>query len=238
MGSVEVAVIGQVLNIAHGNIAFPIPDLGQPFIMAGRLNGGQDLLQGALQIAHQGQVHLNVLVDLRGVDLKMDLAGFSGEGAQFAGDAVIKTHANCQQQVGFLNGLVYPGFAVHAGHAQCQRMVAREGAQPQQGTGHRRTGALRQGEQLLHGAADEHAVTGNDDRLFGRLDHINGLLQVFGVGRKIRAVTRQRNWLGVVFPIDGGLLGIFSDVDENRTGAAGTGDEKGLVNGVINIMRV
>ena len=73
-----------------------------------------------------------ILVDLRAVDLDVDLLGLRRVGAELAGHAVVETHAQGDQQIGFLNGLIDPGFAVHAHHAQIQGMRGREGAEAKQ----------------------------------------------------------------------------------------------------------
>ena len=69
-------------------------------------------------------------------------------GLEIAGDAVVEAHAQREQQVGFLNGVIDPGFAVHAHHAQVQRMRSRKRSQAQQRQGHGNAGLLRQSREL------------------------------------------------------------------------------------------
>ena len=69
-----------------------------------------------------------------------------------AGDAIVEAHAAGDQQVGFLNGVVHPRLAVHAHHAQVQRMRGGKAAQPQQRERHGNLRALGQRAHLLHRA--------------------------------------------------------------------------------------
>ncbi len=68
-------------------------------------------------------------MNFRGIDLNVDFAGPGGVGAQVAGYPVIEAHAESQQQVGLLDGVVAVGFAVHAHHAQAEGVGGRETAQ-------------------------------------------------------------------------------------------------------------
>ena len=148
--------------------------------MIGGPNQLQQLLQGARQVADQRQVHVHVLVDLGLVDFNVDLAGVRGVVLQIAGHPVVEAHPEGQQQVGFLDGLVDEGLAVHAHHAQVERVVGWEAAQPQQGHRDRGVGTLGKLLQLGPGSAHQHAPPRQNDRVFGRLDHLGRFLQVAG----------------------------------------------------------
>ena len=71
----------------------------------------------AFDVAHNGDIGSAVLADFRRVDVHMDHLGMRGEGSQAAGDAVIETDAEGDQQVGAAHGHVRGITAVHAGHA-------------------------------------------------------------------------------------------------------------------------
>jgi hypothetical protein len=72
-------------------------------------------------------------VHLRRVNLHVDLARARGVGAQVAGDAVVKAHAEGEQEVGLLDGVVAVGLAVHAHHAQAQRVGGGQAAEAEEG---------------------------------------------------------------------------------------------------------
>ena len=99
------------------------------------------------QIADEGDIDLDVLVDLGGIDLDVDLLRVGRVGLQIAGDAVVEAHAEGEQQVGFLDGVVDPRFAVHAHHAEVERMRGREAAEAEQRAG---DGNLRLFGELAH----------------------------------------------------------------------------------------
>ena len=84
------------------------------------------------QIADQRDIHFHVLVDLRGIDLDMNLLRIGSVGFQVSGHAVVEAHAESEKQIGFLNGVVHPCFAVHSHHAKVQRMRSRERTDPEQ----------------------------------------------------------------------------------------------------------
>ena len=77
-------------------------------------------------------VDRHVLVELGGVDVDVDLLRVRRVGLQIAGDAVVEPHAERDEQVGFLNRGVHPGFAVHAHHPEVQRMRRRTAADAEQ----------------------------------------------------------------------------------------------------------
>src|SRR6266852_1827182 len=58
------------------------------------------------RIADEGAVNLYVLVDFGAVDINVDLAGALGVRAQVAGDAVVKTHADGNEEVGLRMALL------------------------------------------------------------------------------------------------------------------------------------
>ena len=65
----------------------------------------------------------------------MDLLCVGGVVGEVAGDAVVEAHAEGEEQVGLLDGVVDPGFAVHAHHAERERVVGGEGSEAEQGAG-------------------------------------------------------------------------------------------------------
>src|SRR5689334_13051002 len=80
------------------------------------------------RIADEGSINLHILVDFGAVDFNVNFAGALGVRAQISGDAVIETHADGNEEVGLLNGVIHPGFAVHAHHAEVQWIIGREAA--------------------------------------------------------------------------------------------------------------
>ena len=65
----------------------------------------QQGFQHLCQIADEGYVDLDVLVDLRRIDLDMNLLCVGRIGRERAGDAVVEAHAAGDEQIGFLDRL-------------------------------------------------------------------------------------------------------------------------------------
>ena len=89
-------------------------------------------------------------------------------GLEVAGDAVVEAHAERDQQVGFLDRRVDPGLAVHAHHAEVERMRWREAADAEQRHRDRDAGALGELAHERHRAGEHDAVAGEDDRPLAR----------------------------------------------------------------------
>ena len=225
---VEMSVVGKLLNVPHRGIAFQLVDRIQPFGVINRLDARQQLLEHFAQIADQRHVHLDVLIDFRGIDFDVDLLGVLRVGLEIAGDAIVEAHAQRQQQVGFLNRVVDPGFAVHSHHAQVQRMRSRKRSQAEQSQSDGNAGLLRQGQHFRHGARDDDAVSGEDQRPLGFVDQLQGLRVLRFLGRKIGTIPRRLRFGGFPVEFAGRLLRVFSDVDQHRTGTAGAGHVKRL----------
>src|SRR5262249_5618111 len=98
---------------------------------------------------HDGHVGRLDLVDLRRVDVNVDDLAVFGEFADLAGDAVVEAHAQGQQQVGLVDGVVGVYGAVHAEHLQAQEVLTGEAAEAVNGQGHRDAGALGERTQGL-----------------------------------------------------------------------------------------
>ena len=131
---------------------------------------------------------LDVFVDLAGVDFYVDLFGVGGVAGEVAGDAVVEAHAEGEEEVGLLDGVVDPGLAVHAHHAERERVRGGDGAEAEQGAGDGDLLGFGEGEDFCFGAGFDDAVAGEDDGLFGLLDEGDG----FADG----GATRRGAWGG------------------------------------------
>ena len=123
---IQVPVVGKILDVADRGVSLQIRDVIQPFATVPRDHAGQQRFQHRPQVADEADVHLDVLADLRRVDVDVDLLRVRRVGLEVARDAVVEPHAERQQQVGFLDRGVDPRLAVHPHHAEVQRMRRRE----------------------------------------------------------------------------------------------------------------
>ena len=101
------------------------------FALSG-LDARHERAEHVAQIADDPDVDRNDLADLGGVDVDVDLLRLAGVGADVAGDAIVEAHAERDEEVGLLNRGVDPGFAVHAHHAEVERMRRRKRADAEQ----------------------------------------------------------------------------------------------------------
>ena len=112
----------------------------------------------------------DVLVELGRIDVDVDLLRVRRVGLQVAGDAIVEAHAERDQQIGLLDRGVDPGLAVHAHHAEVQRMRRREAADAEQRHRDRNLRLLGERLQRRFGAAEDDAVAGEDQRPLGGVD--------------------------------------------------------------------
>ncbi len=124
MRGVQMAGVGQVLNVAHRGIALHLVDVRDPFAVIAGLHARRQFLQHVAQIAHQRHVDFDDLVDLGGIDVDVNLHGLGRVGLHVPGHPIVKAHPEGQQQIGLLNRVIDPRFAVHAHHAEVERMSA------------------------------------------------------------------------------------------------------------------
>ncbi len=188
-------------------------------------------------VAHDGDGRLDVLADLGRVDVDVDDAlGLRREGRELAGDAVVEARPDGDQQVALVDGVVGGHGAVHAEHAERERMPAREAAQAHERRGDRRLEELGQGAQLVGGAGADHAAADVEHRPLGLEQRASGRPDLLDVALERRLVARQ---LGPVGPPVGDLgeLGGDRDVDHDRAGTAGRGDVERLVDDLRDVGR-
>ena len=124
-------------------------------------------------VADQADVDLDVLVDLGAVDLDVDLLRVERVGLDVAGHAVVEAHAERDEQVGFLDRGVDPGLAVHAHHAEVERMRRRHAADAEQRHRDRDVGVLGELPHQVAGAGVDDAVAGQDQRPLGGVDQLD-----------------------------------------------------------------
>src|SRR5216684_1042588 len=188
------------------------------------------------RIADESGVNLHVLVDFGAVDFNVNLAGALGVSTKVAGDAVVKSHADRDEEVGLLNGVVNPGFAVHAHHAEVQRIIGRETADAEERHGDR---IIARADELLkgaHRAGNHDAVAGENDGAFGGVQHLDGAVEL-GLIVIVADALGRKFWRGR-FPVEfsGSLLRIFGDVDKDRSGTSAIRDQKGFAESARNVL--
>ena len=100
--------------------------------MTGRLHQFCHPLECLLAVAHNGHIHLHILVYLAGINIEVYDAGLLGVGFQFACHTIVEAHADGDKQVTLVGHHVGTQVAVHSQHAQCLTMRCRKRPQPHQ----------------------------------------------------------------------------------------------------------
>ena len=169
---IQVPVVGQILDVADRGVALQLVDVAQP-PCAGRWRRRAAGSRARRAGRRRCRRRPDVLADLGRVDVDVDLlARVRRVGLEVAGDAIVEPHAEREQQVGLLNRGVDPGFAVHAHHAEVQRVRRRHAADAEQRHRDRDLGALGELPDDGRGVRQDDAVAGEDQRPLGRVDQL------------------------------------------------------------------
>ena len=156
-----------------------------------------------------------------------------------AGDPVVEPGAEGDQQVGPLQRRDGRGVAVHAGHAEAQRVVVGERAPGHQRRDDVDVGQLGQLPQRLGGAGLEDAAADVEHRALRGQDEPGRLLDHAGMALGVRSVARERvgdRHVARPVPLHRGLQHVLRHVDEHRPGSAGRGDVERLADGQRQVL--
>ena len=160
----------------------------------------------------------------------MDLLRVWRVGLEVARHAVVEAHADGDDQVRVLDGLVDPGLAVHAHHAEVSGMSGRESAEAEQGAGDRNVCLFDELREGLGGLRLDDAVAREEDWTFCVLDELDGFLELLGQWRIVRTVAGEHDIVVIPFEDTAFLLCILGDVDDDRSRSPRTRDVERLAN--------
>jgi hypothetical protein len=149
----------------------------------------EPFLERGAQVLGDRHVNAHVLVQLGAIDVHVDLARRRRVGFQIAGHAIVETHAERDQQIGFLNRVIDPCLAVHAHHPEVERMRRGDAANAEQRHGNRDLRALGELDDLLLDPGQHDAVAGENQRPLGGVDQLERVARL--------AVARQRRVVGL-----------------------------------------
>ena len=150
--------------------------------------------------------------------------------ADVAGHAVVEARTDGDQHVAIVHGHVGLVGAVHAEHADEQRIVGRKGAEPHERVRARIAEQAHQFGERLRGVVDDDAAAGVEHRPLGREHEIDRLLDLprMALGRRMVGTHRYRLRVGVLGLLRGHVL---RKIDQHRAGPASGGDVEGLLDG-------
>jgi len=226
-----------LIDIRHGVFFCPLVNGRQPGFMAGRhlipveITGGAEPVvdgrEGIFTVGDNGDVDLNVFTDRSGVDVNMDDGGMGGKGVETAGNPVIKTGADGDQEITVGYGHVGGITAMHAEHAHGERVAAGKAAKPHQGHGYWDIEFSGQFGQFFMGIGKNDATADIENRVFGLHDLFAGLFYLARMGLIGRLVVlhSDRFLFGKVNHLGNNILG---QINKYRAWTTGAGDVEGL----------
>ena len=233
-------VVHRILLLELGQVRQP---LGTIALEAGALAVQRERAQRLRQHAHVAPLHALDLVDLGAVDVEVrDGLGARRELRRHAGDAIVKTRADGDQEVAVVDRVVGEGRAVHAQHAHRQRIGGVHGADAHERGDHRNVESLGELAQLLRCIAIDHAATGVDQRPLRFAQHLEEMIGLGAVddvgsqGLEALAVARhgqRARALELARPV----LHVLRNIDDHRTGATGARDLEGGAHGGFELVR-
>ena len=152
------------VRIGHRIAGAPLVDLLVPLAPVAGGDPGVDRLQERLDVGVNRYMCELIFVDFGCVDVDVHDLAVLGKLAELPGDAVVKPHAQGQQQVGVVDRVIGVDRAVHSQHVEREVMIA--GHRAQAVHGHRHGNARPRGElaQLLGGIRGHDAPAAVDDR--------------------------------------------------------------------------
>ena len=234
--------------VAERELSLPAPDLLRP-LLAGLAGQRGDALAGlALQlldqpgehppaVADDGDVHLDVLGDGRGIDVDVDDLGVGREHFHLPRHPVVEPRPDRDQAVRVMDRHVGVVRAVHAEHFEGERVLRREGAEPHQRRRHGGLGHLGQAPDFFRGVRGDDTAAHVEHGTLGPQDRARGLLDLAGVpvvGGVIRAE------MDLVRVLEGPLLhqDVLGQIHMDRSRAAGGRDVERLLDGLAQIPSV
>ena len=161
---IKMAAVRKVLDVADCRVSLQAPDILDPLAAVLHLDMRHEFPQNFAQVADQGHIHFDVLIDFRLIDVHVDFLCIGRVGLQASCHAIVEAHAEGQQQVGFLDCVIHPGLSVHAHHAEIQEVRSRHRSKSQQRERHRNGSSLCKFEQFVHGFGEQNAVSRQGSR--------------------------------------------------------------------------
>ena len=144
--------------------------------MIGLLHALGDELECLAAVAQYGYIGLYVLAELRLVNVKVYDLGLLGICAERACYAIVKTHADCNQDIAFIGLYVGSQITVHTEHTHVERVVRWQGGKSQKGACCGQVSLLDESGQFLLGITQFYAVTYQYERFLGAVDQGYGLI--------------------------------------------------------------
>ncbi len=197
----------------RANVGLLLPRLQQ---VIDRLH---DFFDHETAIAHNRHIWSTHFALLGRVDVNVNDLRVRSERRHLAGNSVVETRTERDEQVALLQRRDRGCRAVHAGHTETQRMRIGERTARHQRRDNRNLRELSQLAQRTGSASLQHTTTDIEHRLLGGEDHARGFFNHLRVALHVRAIARQAVEHFVVtrpVPLHRVLQHVFRQVDKRR----------------------
>ena len=204
--------------------------------MFGRLDAGIDGRKHVLHVGDNAEIHRDILADGAGIAVHMDDLGALRVRGELAGDTVGKPHAESDDEISLVDGVVRRSGSVHSCEPQRERVVFVEGAEPHKRRRHGNLRLMRQIGDVLGRAGRDHAAAGIQHGTPGLVHKLREARHLRCSRHGLRMVGAERD----AFRILRGcahLLDVLRYVDHNRTWLAVRGDIECLGDSLRNLVR-
>ena len=199
------------------------------------LGDGEELLKGSLRVRNNPEVGGEDAADLRRFDVDVNESPSLAVGLESTGVPVGPPVADSEHEVGLEHGRVAVAMGgLQSDHAGGQPVIVGDCAPTHQGRNHRDIEDLCELHQQIRGVGVDDAAAGDDERTFGRHQHVNCL---GGLGSCRRGLVDGQWLIGVGVEVDLGQLDVDGQIDEDRAGPPRAHQMKRLSEGAGNLAR-
>ncbi len=200
--------------LAQPAVVAPTAPIGQRAREAPLPGDVDELLECGLRVRDDPEVGGEDAADLGGLDVDVDESPSLAVSLEATGVPVRPPIADSEHEVGFEHRRVAIAMGgLQTDHACRQTVIVGDGAPTHQGRNHRHIEDLRQLHQQIRGVGVDDAAARDQQRTFGRHQHVDRL---DGLGPCRRRFVHRQRLIRVGVEVDLGQLHIDGQVDEHR----------------------
>ena len=184
---------------------------------------------GPAQIADNGNIRVNDLVDFHIVHFELDNGSIFGKLGNIAGDTVTEAGADGQDQVALCYGHIGSIGPMHTHHTKMRVIKIRNRAFAHERCYNRHTGGFHDLADKLRRIGRNNAAAGHQDRFLRFFKSGNRSVNSTLVSGEIRFITAEMHFFRIC-EIDFRPEHVGRNINQNRAGTSGGGDQKRFFN--------
>ena len=194
-------------------------DLIHPLVVVLLLKLRVEVMQYFLEVSDDRLMHLDILVDLSGIDINVDDLGAGREFVGVSDHAVRETGAHRDQKVAFADSQIGSLGAVHADHACVVRIVSVKSALSHQCIADGGVDQIDKCLQLFAGSGDHGAAAHIEVGALGGLDHLDHAVDI-GVAVTASLALESFGRGGCRDIFSDGACHVLGNIDKDRSGSS------------------